>query len=208
MIAWSIQSASESGCFDKIIVSTDDYEIAEIAIKLGAEVPFIRPLDLSDDFTPTVPVIAHSVSYCKSLGWDVQYSCCIYPCAPTILSSDLVKAYRLLLEHGLEYVYPVTEYVHPIQRAMRRLDGGIMQFIYPENELTRTQDLERTYHDAGMFYFGRSSAWLAHKPMHSSGFGMPIPNWRVVDIDTKDDWNRAEVMFAALKDLDIQEHRG
>jgi len=100
-----------------------------------------------------------------------------------------------LQNNNANFVYPVTEYAHPIQRAMRQLLNGQMQFVNPEYELTRTQDLEKTYHDCGQFYWGKASAWLEHKRMHTDGFGMAIPNWRVVDIDSMDDWKRAEDIY-------------
>ena len=200
MITWAISAAKESGLFDHIIVSTDDEEIANIARKWGAETPFVRPVELADDLTPTVPVVAHSVKSCLDLGWDPDYVCCIYPCVPFLQVGDLVSALDLVITRQADFVYPVTEYAHPIQRAMRKLASGAMEFYSPQFELTRTQDLEKTYHDAGQFYWGKASAWLEHKKMHTAGLGMTIPNWRVVDIDSADDWKRAELIFKYLKE--------
>jgi pseudaminic acid cytidylyltransferase len=197
MISWAIRAAQNSKLFDHIIVSTDDEEIADIARKFGAETPFVRPIELSDDLTPTVPVVAHAVQACIDNGWDVKYACCIYPCVPFLQADDLIAAFNLLLKEGADFVYPVTEYAHPIQRAMRQLSSGQMQFINPENELTRTQDLEKTYHDCGQFYWGNALAWLQHKRMHTDGLGIALPNWRFVDIDTVDDWKRAEDIYKA-----------
>ena len=199
MIAWAIETAKNSNLFDHIIVSTDDEEIADIAMASGAEVPFMRPSKLADDFAATVPVIAHAAKACKSCGWEVEYICCIYPCTPLLQTIDLVAALDLLKKRDVDYVYPVTEYAHPIQRAMRRLANGQMQFITPQYALGRTQDMEKTYHDAGQFYWGKTSAWLDHKEKQSNGFGMPIPSWKVVDIDTVDDWKRAEILFKMLR---------
>ncbi|MEY3788590.1 MAG: hypothetical protein RIQ94_142 [Pseudomonadota bacterium] len=201
MIAWAITTAQESGLFDLIIVSTDDKEIADIARKWKAETPFIRPIELADDLTPTVPVIAHAVKSCNDSGWTVEYACCIYPCVPFLQTDDLISAFNLLQKNNVNFVYPVTEYAHPIQRAMRQLPSGQMQFINPENELTRTQDLEKTYHDSGQFYWGNATAWLEHKKMHTDGLGMAIPNWRVVDIDSMNDWKRAEDLYNARKKI-------
>lgn len=198
MIAWSIIAANESGLFDQLIVSTDDQEIAELARHWGAKTPFVRPEYLADDLTPTVPVVAHAVKSCLDLGWSAEYVCCIYPCAPFIQKSDLCAALELAQLQDADFVYPVTEYAHPIQRAMRQLAGGRMQFLSSEYEMTRTQDLEKTYHDAGQFYWGKATAWLEHKKMHTAGIGMVIPNWRVVDIDNDDDWVRAEGVFKAF----------
>lgn len=202
MIAWAISTARESGLFDHIIVSTDDEEIAELARNWGAETPFVRPANLADDLTPTVPVVAHAVKSCIEYGWAVDYACCIYPCVPFLQVSDLVAALDLAQARNADFVYPVTEYAHPIQRAMRQLPGGKMQFFSPEHELTRTQDLEKSYHDAGQFYWGKASAWLEQKKMHTAGLGMQIPNWRVVDIDTENDWKRAELVFNQLKSIE------
>lgn len=198
MIAWSILAANSSGLFDHVIVSTEDEEIAEIARHWGAKTPFVRPFELSDDLTPTVPVIAHAVESCFNLGWHADYVCCIYSCAPFIQVADLVSAFEIACSQNAEFVYPVSEYAHPIQRAMRRLPSGGMQFLNSDFELTRTQDLEKTYHDAGQFYWGKASAWLEQKRMHTEGLGMPIPSWRVVDIDSVDDWRRAELIFNGL----------
>jgi pseudaminic acid cytidylyltransferase len=198
MIAWSIKVAQESNLFDRIIVSTDDEEIARIARDSGAETPFIRPVGLADDLTPTVPVVAHAVVSCIKLGWNVEYACCVYPCAPFLQVDDLVKAHELVIDRKTDFVYSVAEYAHPIQRAMRRLPDDAMQFYAPQFELTRTQDLEISYHDAGQFYWGTASAWLENKKMHTDGIGMPIPNWRVVDIDSEDDWKRATIIFESL----------
>lgn len=198
MIAWAIIAAKDSGLFDQIIVSTDDQETAKMAEHWGGEIPFIRPHDLSDDLTPTVPVIAHAVSFCLNIGLVIDHVCCIYPCAPFIQQSDLRTSLQLAKGKDADFVYPVTEYAHPTQRAMRQLTGGKMQFINSEYEMTRTQDLEKTYHDAGQFYWGKTSSWLEHKKMHTDGIGMIIPNWRVVDIDNDDDWVRAEAVFKSL----------
>jgi pseudaminic acid cytidylyltransferase len=198
MIAHAITSAKASGLFDHVIVSTDDKEIAEIARQWGAETPFDRPANLADDHTPTVPVIAHAVRACQDLGWTGDYACCIYPCSPFLEADDLVSSLKIAKAEGADFIYPVTEYPHPIQRAMRRLPSGGMQFLSSEFELTRTQDLEKIYHDAGQFYWGKANAWLEHKKMHTDGLGYPIPNWRVVDIDTLEDWKRAELLFGLV----------
>jgi pseudaminic acid cytidylyltransferase len=198
MIAWSIKVARESNLFDRIIVSTDDEEIAIIARDSGAETPFKRPVYLADDLTATVPVVAHAVASCVKLGWGVEYACCVYPCAPFMQVDDLVNALEIVIERKTDFVYPVAEYSHPIQRAMRKLPNDSMQFYSPQFELTRTQDLEKSYHDAGQFYWGTAAAWMEQKKMHTDGIGMPIPNWRVVDIDSEDDWKRATIIFESL----------
>jgi pseudaminic acid cytidylyltransferase len=194
IISWSIIAAQNSGLFDKVVVSTDDSEIKIISESYGASVPFIRPSDISDDYTPTVPVMAHSVKEIDKLYEPVEYACCIYPCSPLLLTSDLRKSFSIIKSTGEDFVYPVAEYPHPIYRAMRQSKEGKMEFIHPKYELVGTQDLEKTYHDAGQFYWGKADAWRKLKKMHTDGIGMVIPSNRVVDIDTEDDWKRAELL--------------
>jgi pseudaminic acid cytidylyltransferase len=199
MIAYAIEAAKQCGLFAHVVVSTDDEEIAAIAKEFGAEIPFSRPLDLADDQTPTVPVIAHAVTACESLGWQFDYVCCIYPGVPFIQQSDVKSALSLLeTVASAEYSFPITEFPSAIQRALRRKESGVVEPFYPEHELTRTQDLEPAYHDAGQFYWGHRRAWLNNPNIHKSGVGLVIPNWRVVDIDTPEDWQRAEVIHRAL----------
>ena len=200
MIARTIATALQSGLFERVVVSTDDAEIAKISRQAGAQVPFTRPLELADDLTPTVPVIAHAVQACNALGWSVSYACCIYPCVPLLANGDIAAALEMAVETDADFVYPVTDYAHPIQRAMRRSESGKMSLYSPQFEMTRTQDLEKSFHDAGQFYWGKAAAWLEQKKMHTAGLGMPIPHWRVVDIDSEDDWRRAELLFRALQE--------
>lgn len=194
IIAWAILAAQKSGIFDHVVVSTDDDEIKLISERYGAIVPFIRPAGISDDQTPTVPVISHAVKEIDVLYGYVEFACCIYPCSPLLLTSDLIEAFNMLQSTKADFVYPVVEYPHPIFRSMRKSKNGKMEFLYPEYELTRTQDLENTFHDAGQFYWGKAEAWRELKKMHTDGVGMEIPSYRVVDIDTEDDWKRAEIL--------------
>jgi len=197
MITYAIAAAQASGLFDRVIVSTDDEEIAAVATSGGAEAPFVRPADLSDDHTPTVPVIAHAVSEAHRLGWEVDNVCCIYPAVPLIQASDLVDAFDLLRSTGALYAFPVTEFPSRIQRALRRgADGAASPFL-PEYVNVRTQDLEPAYYDCGQFYWGTAAAWTAQENVHLNGRTIVLPGWRVVDIDTPEDWERAEIIFAA-----------
>ncbi len=200
MIAHAITAAKASGLFDHIVVSTDDEEIAVIARGLGAETPFHRPNELANDYTATVPVIAHGIRSCCDLGWKIDYVCCIYPGVPFLQIEDLKGALGLLTKGDGDYSFPVTEFPSAIQRALKRTERGNMQPFYPQYELTRTQDLESAYHDAGQFYWGRAEAWLQNNKVHSSGVGYIIPNWRVVDIDTPEDWARAERIYKSFQD--------
>lgn len=199
MIAYAIDAAFASGVFDKVVVSTDDAEVAEVARAHGAELPFLRPADLADDYTPTVPVIAHAVAACRDLGWPVEQACCIYPGVPMIDPEDLVRAMAALEVAGGEgYVFPVAPFPAAIQRALRQCDDGRVVPFYPAHVATRTQDLEPSYYDAGQFYWGGADAWLAGLSLHGHGRAIVLPEWRVVDIDTQEDWDRAEKMYKAF----------
>jgi pseudaminic acid cytidylyltransferase len=200
MIDYAIAAAIASGVFDRVIVSTDDEEIARIAREHGAETPFTRPPELADDHTPTVPVIAHAISACQSMGWDVHEVCCIYPGVPFISTHDLRAAHEQLQQTDAHYVFPVTGFPSPIQRALRRLPDGSVKPFQPEYAATRTQDLEPGYFDVGQFYWGKSAAWLQGLNLHLNGVTLVIPEWRVVDIDTPADWNRAELLYATLSE--------
>lgn len=199
MIGYAIDAALESGQFDRVIVSTDDAEIAEIARARGAELPFLRPAALADDHTPTVPVIQHAIEACDELGWGITHACCIYPGVPFIRASDLAAAFDLLEANGGEgYTFPVTGFPSPIQRALKRGGDGTVAPFNPEHVGTRTQDLEPAYFDAGQFYWGRAQAWLAGLNIHANGRAIVLPEWRVVDIDTPDDWERAEALHRVI----------
>ncbi len=198
MIGYAIEAARDSGLFDHVIVSTDDDDIAAIARDLGAQTPFIRPPELSDDHTPTVPVVAHAIDACEAHGLPVDIACCIYPCVPFIQVNDLKAALDLFTETGADYCFPITDFPSAIQRALRRNETGAMSPLHPEFELTRTQDLEPAFYDVGQFYWGKREAWLHNPRIHRSGVGLPIPAWRAVDIDTPDDWERAERMYQSL----------
>jgi pseudaminic acid cytidylyltransferase len=199
MIAYAITAARNSGLFDHVLVSTDDTEIESIAKEYGAETPFVRPTELANDFTPTVPVIAHAINACEDLGWQLNFVCCIYPGVPFLEAADLQGAYEKIASSKADYCFPVTEFPSAIQRALKMSMDGSMHPLYPEFELTRTQDLEHAYYDAGQFYWGRKAAWLNNPKVHSSGIGHVIPNWRVVDIDTPEDWIRAERLALVLE---------
>ena len=198
MIAYAIKAAQNSDLFEHVLVSTDDAEIQNIANSLGAETPFVRPAELANDFTATVPVVAHAIQACETLGWQFSNVCCIYPGVPFIEVEDLKASLAQLSESGVDYCFPVTEFPAAIQRALKHNSNGLMAPFYPEYELTRTQDLETAFYDAGQFYWGTKQAWLTNNRIHRSGIGFEIPNWRVVDIDTPADWERAERLAASL----------
>jgi pseudaminic acid cytidylyltransferase len=200
MIAWSIEAARLSGCFDRIIVSTDDAEIAEVARARGAEVPFVRPPELSDDHTGTIPVIAHAIDWMNRNAGPVDFACCLYATAPFVQAQDLRRGFDLLQHSGADYAFSVTSYAFPIQRAIRITADQRLAMFNPEHFTTRSQDLEEAFHDAGQFYWGRADAWLAGKALFTHDASpVLLPRHRVQDIDTAEDWERAEWLFKAMQ---------
>jgi len=201
MIAWSIEAALDSRCFDTVIVSTDDVEIAEVAKRWGADVPFLRPDNLADDHTGTIPVVRHAIHWYQQQGQFPEQVCCIYATAPFVSSKDIRRGYEVLTGHDCEYTFSVTSYPFPIQRAVRITRGERIEMFEPEHFNTRSQDLEEAWHDAGQFYWGRARAWVDAKAIFTPD-AMPVrlPRHRVQDIDTPEDWLRAELMFKAIQD--------
>jgi N-acylneuraminate cytidylyltransferase len=199
IIAHSIEAALESGLFDRVLVSTDDPEIAEVAKGFGAEVPFLRPKELSDDHTGTSAVVRHALQWALGEGLPVQYVCCIYATAPFVQAATLKKAFALLVEAGKEYAFAVTSFPFPILRSIRLTEDGGVEPIWPEHVPKRSQDLEEAYHDAGQFYWGRAEAFLKGTPVFSrSSVPVILPRYLVQDIDTPEDWQRAELMYQAV----------
>lgn len=199
MIAWAIVVARESGLFDQVIVSTDDQEIAETARTFGAEVPFMRPDELADDHAGTIPVMDHATRWAQGEGWPLEAVCCIYPTAPMISPDDLAEGLRLLDLRTHDFVFSATDYASPIFRAFVEADCGGVEMIFPEHFKSRSQDLPRALHDAAQFYWGRPEAWVTATTLFGPrSTALCIPRWRVQDIDTQDDWIRAEALFRSL----------
>jgi pseudaminic acid cytidylyltransferase len=199
MIAWSIEAAKSSNLFDRIIVSTDDSEIAAVANDWGAEVPFVRPEDLSSDHIGTTNVIAHATQWVLEQGGDVAAVCCLYATAPFVRVDDLRRGWSLLESGDWDYAFTATDFAAPIFRAFRQTDQGGVEMFFPEYFSTRSQDLPIALHDAGQFCWGRPAAWLEGKRVFDLGSApILIPRWRVQDIDTEEDWRRAELMLHAL----------
>ena len=201
IIAYSIEAAVNSQCFDKIIVSTDDAEIAEVAIKYGAEVPFMRPADISDDFATTADVLLHVIDWYEEQSQSIEYLCCIYATAPFIDVNDIRNTYKLLLEEpSADYCFPVCEFPFPIQRGVKLTQGLRVEMFQPEHFNTRSQDLEVGYHDVGQFYWGKPSAYRQKISMFSDkAIAYTVSRKRVVDLDTPEDWNFALLLYQTLK---------
>lgn len=197
IIAYSIRAAQQSGVFDRIVVSSDDAEILQIARDFGAETPFVRPPELSNDYIDMAPIIAHAI---KALAGDGEISsaCCIYATAPFVQKESLREAYELLHSRRARYVFSITSFPFPIFRSVHLNEAGGVEMFWPEHRLTRSQDLPLAYHDAGQFYWGVAEAWLKHEPIFAE-HSAPIilPRHLVQDIDTPEDWERAELMYRA-----------
>ncbi|KGY07249.1 pseudaminic acid cytidylyltransferase [Vibrio sinaloensis] len=202
IIAYSIEAALASRCFDKVIVSTDDKEIATVAEQYGAEIPFIRPSEISDDFATTADVIAHTISWYEAKGEIVDYLCCIYATAPFIKAQDIQNTYELLRDNpSAEYCFPVCEFPFPIQRAVKMTSDNRVEMFQPEHFNSRSQDLEVAYHDIGQFYWGKPEAYKNKLPMFShAAIPYPVSRKRVVDLDTPSDWEYALLLAKALKE--------
>lgn len=199
MIGWSIKAALQSQCFDKVIVSTDDVEIADIAKEQGADIPFMRPVELADDYASTQAVVNHAISSLGLAGDDEV--CCLYATAPFVTPGDLREGMRLLQETGASYTFSVTSYAFPIQRAIRLTAQGRVEMFQPQHFSTRSQDLEEAWHDAGQFYWGKASTWLEGQAIFTPhAVPVVLPRHRVQDIDTPEDWRRAEWMFRAWQE--------
>jgi pseudaminic acid cytidylyltransferase len=199
MIAYSIEAALESGCFEKVIVSTDDVEIAEVARQWGAETPFIRPDNIADDYATTMDVIQHAIDWCEEKSCQFDKVCCIYATAPFVQAEDLRRGLSLIKEPNVQYAFSATSFAFPIQRAFYLDEREHVKMFQPEHLNTRSQDLMEAYHDAGQFYWGNVAAFksaLAFFAPHSKP--ILLPRKRVQDIDTLEDWDIAEAMYKAL----------
>ena len=200
MIAWPIKAALASGLFDHVVVSTDDAEIAEVARAAGAEVPFRRPAELSDDHTGTTDVVIHALEWAQNAGWSVDAACCIYATAAFVSPDDLAEA-RALLSADCDFAFPALRYGHPPQRGFTSGANGNPELLQPEHRSTRTQDLPAVFHDSGQFYWGQRAAWLERRPIFGerSRF-IEVPPARAWDIDRPEDWELAERLFSARLD--------
>lgn len=200
MIAWSIETALATGVFAAVLVSTDDEDIAALAEANGAQAPFRRPAELANDYTPTLPVIAHAIRWFEEHRGPVTFACCIYATAPFLQARFLCEGFKLLESHpDAEFTFGVTSYAFPIFRSLKRDPDGTVSMLWPENELKRSQDLPEVWHDAGQFYWGRKEAFLNRPGVFSArSYPVVLPRHLVQDIDTPEDWEVAERMFKVL----------
>lgn len=199
MIAWSIEAARDSGLFGRIIVSTDDSEIATVAKEWGAEVPFVRPEELSNDHASTTPVVAHATQFALDQKISVSAVCCIYATAPFVKTQDLKRGWEAIDSGDWDYAFTVTDFAAPIFRSFKQTAEGGIEMFFPDHFASRSQDLPVALHDAGQFYWGKPDAWLSGKRIFDQrSTPVHIPRWRVQDIDTQEDWERAEIVAPAI----------
>ena len=201
MMAWSIEAAIASKVFDHVVVTTDDDEVAATAKQWGAEVPFKRPAELSGDYVGTGPVVKHAAEWVAQHLEQPELVCTIYATAPFVRPQDLIEGLEVLTRSGADIAFTVTSFPFPIQRAIKVGANGRIAMFQPEHYATRSQDLEPAYHDAGQFYWSTFDALMKQVPAFSNA-AVPIilPRHRVQDIDTEEDWLRAEMLMKVLSE--------
>ena len=203
IIAYSIEAALNSGIFERVIVSTDSEEIAETALDYGAEIPFIRPENLSDDFSGTHEVVGHAVKWLEQEQYHINYVCCIYATVPMIQVRDIKDGLDLIKTNKWNSVIAATSFNYPIFRSFERLTSGGLKMVFPEHYSSRSQDLPEIYHDAGQFYWGRPEVWKQKPTKFDDKTAIiELPTYRVQDIDTQEDWRRAEIIYRYLQEID------
>lgn len=200
MLNYPVEAAVASGLFDHIYVSTDCNEIKDIALSLGCEVPFVRPPELSDDYVGTGPVVKHAIQWVKQNIGEPEYVCCLYPTTPFITPELLKNGYDLLKQQREKsFAFSVGRYAFPVKRSLTFDENNNIRMLFPECQVSRSQDLSDVFHDAGQFYWGRTNAFLND----TNTFGpdsIPVflPRHRVMDIDDEEDWLEAEFMYDLL----------
>jgi len=202
LIAYSIETALNTGLFEKVIVTTDDEEIAEVAKNYGAKIPFLRPKELADDFTGTSAVVHHALQWLEERGETFDFACTVYATAPLLRPEYLIEGYEKLKNSSAVFSFSATSMPFPILRTFKITEDGRCEMFWPEHFTTRSQDLEEAYQDAGQFYWQN-----LHKTSDEPMFGkdsIPIllPSYLVQDIDTLEDWKRAELMYKVLMELE------
>lgn len=194
MISYAIDVAYKSNLFDQVFVSSEDNEILNISKALGAKT-IERPETLADDFTPTVEVIANAIKQILDESSMLNYICCIYPAVPFLSPQYLIESYTFIQANDADYVFPVARFPSSILRAFYMGKNGILKSVDKEWQRARTQDIQEAYFDAGQFYWGEKNTWLSLKNIHENSYGYIIPERVAIDIDTPEDWYRAELMF-------------
>lgn len=196
IIEWAFIIAKKSKLFDKIILTSDSDKILKLGKKIGFDILVKRPKKYSSDFIGTAPVIKHAIQLLKKkINFDNV--CCIYPCNPFIQVKDLKRSILKIKKNENNFIYLITNYSHPIERAFNINKSQKLDYINKNFAKKRTQDFKTKYFDTGQFYFASKKVWLNLKKAKKTG--LKIPNWRVVDIDNKSDWKRAEILYSFFK---------
>ena len=201
MLAYPIKAALQSGVIDKVVVSTDDDEIAAVARHYGAEVPFLRRAELADDYSDTSAVIRDAITQLQALGWPLNYCACLYATTPLLTASVIHNSLQQLEKNRADYVFTAARFSFPIQRALVMTDSGGVTPFDPSSITKRSQDLTPAYHDAGQLYWAKASTWLdSSKAIFGANSHMQVlPDHLVQDIDTPEDWQRAELLYKMLQ---------
>jgi len=204
VISYAINVALKSKLFERVFVTTDDQEIADISMDFGAEVPYLRNANLSDDYATTIDVISDFVVQLQQQGELYEYACCIYPVTPFLQAKRLKEAYEIIRTNSWDYVFPAIEFSTPVERGFKKDNFGVIDFKYPEFASTRTQDIEKTFHDSGQFYFGKFEAWSLKKPILTgkSTFTEMLKH-ECLDIDDIYDWEFADKLFNTQSNFPI-----
>lgn len=199
IMAYSIESAINSGLFDEVMVSTDDQEIAECAKKYGAKVPFMRSAETANDTATTAEVLFEVINKYQEIGQSFDYACCLYPTAPFINPDKLKIAFDILVKNQVHSVVPVVQFSYPIQRALK-IENDKLSMVYPENLNVRSQDLMPTYHDIGQYYWLKVESFLNNPVLFSDNTSaIKVSELDEQDIDTEEDWKIAEMKYEFLK---------
>lgn len=198
IIAYAIDTAKKSGLFNQVIVSTDDLEIAEIAEKYGAAIPFLRSTKNSNDFATTDDVLSEVIFRLIEYGNIFENFCCIYPTSPLLSVENLKKAYNKMINENLDGVFGITDFSYPIYRGIK-LENGLARMIWPENKQKRSQELPKVYHDSGQFYWSTKKSFLENRSLWTNNTGvLELSNLEVQDIDNETDWKIAELKYKLL----------
>lgn len=200
IIAYSIESALSSNLFDTVMVSTDDKEIARVAEKYGAEVPFMRTDKNADDFATTADVILEVIDKYRSKNIEFDNICCCYATAPFVSEKRLEEGFKKLNDKNVDSVFPIVEFDFPILRSLVKDKNNKVSFKWPEYEKSRSQDLEKVYHDAGQWYWMKINRFIDNRELISkNAVGLLLDSLEVQDIDTENDWKLAELKFKIVK---------
>jgi pseudaminic acid cytidylyltransferase len=199
MIAHALRAARAAEIFDRILVSSEDAEILAVGAQYGGE-PLRRPAELADDYVATIPVVRHAVAWAEAQGWALEGVCCIYAAAPFVRADDLRRGWETLQNQRMDYAFAATTFAYPVFRGLVREGRGV-RMIFPEHFPTRSQDLPEAIHDAGQFYWGTPAAWKEQDRLFTERAApIMLPRHRVQDIDTAEDWRRAELIWRMLAD--------